>query len=358
VKLAKNIATHTLVPHGGLYSIENPNSGIVDFSSNVNPLGYPTAINKLLRSWMKNIPVYPDHTSKKLKRRLSSYLGVPINNLVVGNGATEVIYNFCRATTGKNTHVLIPIPTFGEYEAAVRLCAGKLQFFKTMNLEEGFSEFVKRIPNNGIVFVCNPNNPTGALISKKLIIQIVKSAKIKNTLVFVDECFMELTQTLQQSVIDQIQKLDNLFVLRSLTKSFGLAGLRVGYGVGNKKLISVLDKIKIPWNVNGFAQEAAVIALSQRRFLAKTRKLIKTEYKFLKNAIEKLDGFSCFESSTNFILIRTNTNSKQLQKKLLQKKILVRECSTFRGLNQNYIRIAVKTHKENLKLIKELESMV
>ncbi len=357
MKFAKNIATHTLVPHGGLYSIENPHSTVVDFSSNVNPLGYPTSVKKLLGSWMKKIPVYPDHNSKKLKKQLSSYLGISASNLVVGNGATEVIYNFCRAIIGKNTHVLIPIPIFGEYEAAVRLCAGKLQFFKTMNLEEDLAQFMKKISTNGVVFVCNPNNPTGALISKKSIIQIAKHAKTKNAMVFVDECFMELTQTPQQSVIDQIQKLDNLFVLRSLTKSFGLAGLRVGYGVGNKSLASILNKIKIPWNVSGLAQEAAITALSERDFLAKTRKLIKAESAFLQNYISELDDFSCFATTTNFILIKTKINSKRLQKKLLQKKILIRDCSTFRGLTQNYIRIAVKTHKENLKLVTALERL-
>ena len=357
MKFAKNIATHTLVPHGGLYSIENPYPSIVDFSSNVNPLGYPASVKKLLRSWMEKIPVYPDHTSKKLKKQLSTHLGISASNLVVGNGATEVIYNFCRAIIDKNTRVLIPIPTFGEYEAAVRLCAGKPQFFKTMNLEEDLTKFVKKIPANGLVFICNPNNPTGALTSKKSIIQIVKYAKIKNAMVFVDECFMELTQTPQQSTVDQIQKFDNLFVLRSLTKSFGLAGLRVGYGVGNKSLVSVLDKIKIPWNVSGLAQEAAVIALSEKNFLVKTRKLIKTESVFLKNYISKIDGFSCFETTTNFILIRTKINSKRLQKKLLQKKILIRDCSTFRGLTQNYVRIAVKTRKENLKLVNALEKL-
>jgi threonine-phosphate decarboxylase len=216
---------------------------------------------------------------------------------------------------------------------------------------------MKKIPKNGVIFVCNPNNPTGALVSKKSIMQIAKQAKTKNTMVFVDECFMELTQTPQQSVVDQIQKFDNLFVLRSLTKSFGLAGLRVGYGVGSKNLVSVLDKIKIPWNVSGLAQEAAVTALLDRDFLAKTRKLIKTESAFLKNHLSEFDGFSCFETATNFILIKTKTNSKRLQKKLLQKKILVRDCSTFRGLTQNYVRIAVKTHKDNLRLIKELRRL-
>lgn len=357
MKFAKNIATHTQIPHGGLYSIGNPGSQVIDFSSNVNPLGYPASLKKLLKNWMTKIPVYPDHASVRLKKQLAKYLGVQVGSLVVGNGATEVIYNFCKAIVGKKTQVLIPIPAFGEYEAAVRLCDGKLQFFKTMNLEEDLPKFVKKIPKKGAVFVCNPNNPTGALISKESMLKIVRAAKTKGSLVFVDECFMELTQDAHQSVIDQISKFENLFVLGSLTKSFGLAGLRVGYGVGNKKLISVLNKIKIPWSINGVAQEAAALVLSDASFLAKTRKLLKTESTFLRNSISVLDGFSCFGTSTNFILIKTKTSSKILQKKLVQKKILIRDCSTFRGLGKNYIRIAVKTHNENVKLINALEAL-
>ncbi|MGQ0771954.1 MAG: threonine-phosphate decarboxylase CobD [Nitrososphaerota archaeon] len=354
MKFAKNITTHTQVPHGGLYSIGNPGSKVIDFSSNVNPLGYPASL-KLLKNWMAKIPVYPDHASLRLKEQLAKHLGVQIGSIVVGNGATEVIYNFCRATIGKKIQVLIPVPTFGEYEAAARLCNGKLQFFKTMNLENDLPKFVKKIPKKGIVFVCNPNNPTGVLIPKDSMLKILKTAKKRGTLVFVDECFMELTQDARQSVIDQISKFENLFVLGSLTKSFGLAGLRIGYGIGNKKLVSVLNKIKIPWSVSGVAQEAAVLALSDANFLAKTRKMLKIESAFLRNSISKLDGFSCFDTSANFILIKTKTSSKILQKKLVQKRILIRDCSTFRGLGKNYVRIAIRTRNENVKLIKALE---
>jgi threonine-phosphate decarboxylase len=351
VKFAKSIENHILVPHGGLYSIKNPDYQILDFSSNVNPLGYPNSVAKLFKSWMKKIPVYPDHNQTKLKHKLAKHLGISENNLVVGNGATEIIYNFCRVMIGKNTKVLIPIPTFGEYEAASRLEGAKIEFFRTMNLAE--SAIIPKLPKNGIVFICNPNNPTGVLIPKQFMIRFIRSAKEKNTMVFVDECFMELTQK-SQSVIHEISKFDNLFVLRSLTKSFGLAGLRAGYGIGNKNLTSILNKIKIPWNVSGLAQEAATAAISDRGFLPKTRLLIKKESNFLRKSISKLEGFSCFDTSTNFILIKTDKNAKHLQKKLLKKNILIRDCSTFRGLDQNYIRIAVKTRKENLKLIRAL----
>jgi threonine-phosphate decarboxylase len=356
VKFAKHIASHISVPHGGLYSIENLNPAIVDFSSNVNPLGFPASVKKLLKTGLQKIPVYPDHNSTKLRLHLSKYVKTPIDNLVIGNGATEIIYNFCQAVIAKNTPVLIPVPTFGEYEAAVRLCGGKIEFFKTVNLNNDISNFIKKIPKNGCIFICNPNNPTGTLISKDEMLQILHAAKNRSTMMFVDECFMELTQNPKESLTDHMN-IGNLFILRSLTKSFGLAGLRVGYGIGDKKMISILHNIKIPWNVSGLSQEAAVLALSDKNFLPKTRKLIKNEHNFLKNSISKLNGFSCFDSSTNFILIKTRTKSKTLQKKLLKRNVLIRDCSTFRGLDEGYIRIAIKTHKENTKLVAALEKL-
>jgi threonine-phosphate decarboxylase len=148
-----------------------------------------------------------------------------------------------------------------------------------------------------------------------------------------------------------------LFVLRSLTKSFALAGLRIGYGVGTKQMIFVLNKIKIPWNVSGLAQQAASAALSHSFYLENVKKIIKKESFYLINSISKLKDFQCNSTSTNFILIKTKIKSKTLQKKLLEKKILIRDCSTIRGLNDNYIRIAVKTRKENKKLIQALEKL-
>lgn len=356
MRFAKNISGHVSVPHGGPYSINDPKYAIVDFSSNVNPLGFPTPVKKLLKTNLQKISAYPDPNSTELKRNLAKYLHTSINNLIIGNGATEIIYNFCRAAINKNTRVLIPIPTFGEYEAAARLCEGKVEFFKTMNLSADISNFIKKIPKNGCVFICNPNNPTGSLTPKYAMLQILRAAKSRSAVMFVDECFMELTQSPQESIADHASS-EHLFVLRSLTKSFGLAGLRVGYGIGNKKMISILHNIKIPWNVSGLSQEAAVLALSDKDFLSKTRRLLQKENNFLKHSISKLNGYTCLDSSTNFILIKTKTKSKTLQRRLLKKNILIRDCSTFRGLDESYIRIAVKTHKENKKLVKALETL-
>lgn len=357
MKFAKNIEFHRAVHHGGPYSIDKQNSKILDFSSNVNPLGTPNSVKKSLKSFVKKIPTYPDHDSTRLKEKLAKYLGLSTNRLMVGNGATEIIYDFCRATIGKSTKVLIAVPTFGEYEAASLLCGAKPQFFKTMDLQADLQKFIQKIPKKGVVFLCNPNNPTGTMISKSSMIQIIKTAKAKSALVFVDECFIELTKKHNETVIALVSKFENLFVLRSLTKSFGLAGLRLGYGVGSKKLTSILNRIKIPWSVNGLAQIAGISALSDKTFLAKTQNLLEKESLFLQNSISKLSGFSCYDTQTNFILIKTKQESKLVQKKLLRKNILVRDCSNFKGLDSHYIRIAVKTHKENQMLLRALQTL-
>ena len=357
LRVNRNIASHKPVSHGGPYSIKKPQNDLLDFSSNINPFGASPIVRRFLKKKLGTISEYPDSDSKNLRKTLQQYVKIPYEQIVMGNGATEIIYNFCQAFLNKKIPVLIPIPTFGEYEAAARLAGCKISFFKTMNLEKDLDDFIEKVPRNGFVFVCNPNNPTGTLISKKNLQKIIQAAKKKSTGIFIYESFIELVPDSNESMIKYVKKYNNLFILRSMTKSFGLAGIRVGYGIGNKQIISTLSKIKIPWNISGIAQHAARAALCSTFYMNKTRKVIKKESKYLRNKISNIHGFECHDTTINFILIKTKLKSKILQKKLLKKKILIRDASTFRGLNNNYIRIAVKTRKENQKLVKALEKI-
>jgi len=356
--LEKNVSNHHVIQHGGFYSSGlQYDSRFIDFSSNVNPLGFPSSITKMINKNKSLLSVYPDPDSSKLRDDLQKYTGIKKNQIIVGNGATEIIYNFCKVFLHKDSDVLIPIPTFGEYEAASRLSGSQITFFKTMNLNKNTSEFQDLVTKTNCIFVCNPNNPTGVLLSKNNLLKILESAYNKSVIMFLDECFIELVPDSYESLVQHLNEFDNLFILRSLTKSFGLAGLRIGYGLGNKKIIDVLQRIKIPWNVNGLAQMAASDVLSNASHLDKTRKLIKKELKFLKDSISKINGFICYDSSTNFILIKSRINSKKIQEKLIEKKILIRDCSNFRGLDNKFMRVAVRTHKENVKLVQALEEI-
>ena len=357
MKLDSAISSHKPVPHGGIYSIANPSLDLLDFSSNINPLGPSTKVLHTIKNQLNSLQIYPDSESVELRKKLESYTKISSSQIVVGNGATEIIYNFCKAFLSKKTTVLIPIPTFGEYEAAVKMVGAKVEFYKTMDLKKDLDNFISKIPKNGCVFICNPNNPVGYLTPKKYLKKIILAANKKNTLIFLDECFIELVPNFDESIILSVKKYNNLFILRSLTKSFGLAGIRIGYAVGAQKHISILNKIKIPWNVSGLAQYAACAALDTPNYLDKTKKIIQKEINYLKNNISKLDNFDCYDSVTNFILIKTKLKSTFLQKKLLKKKILIRDCKNFRGLGNNFIRIAVKTRKENQILVHALEKL-
>jgi threonine-phosphate decarboxylase len=188
-------------------------------------------------------------------------------------------------------------------------------------------------------------------------LKILESAYEKSIMIFLDECFIELVPSGDESVISYLKEFDNLFILRSLTKSFGLAGLRIGYGLGSKKMIEIIQKIKIPWNVSGIAQKASIQALDDKTHLSKTKYVIHRESKFLKDSISKIKGLKCYDSDTNFLLIKSDIKSDQIQKILLKKNIIIRNCNTFRGLNNNYIRIAIRKHHENLKLIEALRDL-
>ena len=357
IRTTHAIETHNPIIHGGRFSVNNQDPNILDFSSNVGPIGMPPSVKSLLKKRLDQLTLYPDLHSTTLSNDLKRFIGLPKSNLVVGNGAIEIIYNFCSAFLSKKT-VLIPVPTFEEYETAAKLSDSKISFFKTMNLSENIDLFISQIPVNGCIFICNPNNPTGNILSKKQLTKIISSAKQKSCIVFVDECFIELVPQSNQSVINLIKKYDNLFVLRSLTKSFGLAGIRIGYAVASKQIIDVLQKLKIPWSVNILAQEAGIIAIKNKSHLIKSKSIIKKEYDFLKNKISDIQGFECHDSSTNFLLIKTKQDSTKLQKKLLKKKILIRDCKNFRGLNNHYIRVAIKSHKDNLKLVSALRATI
>ena len=357
IRTKSSIRRHIPVIHGGKIPVKNSDHNIIDFSSNITPLGIPNSVKLIIKKNLDKVQFYPDPKSENVISSLEKYTHLSKSNIIVGNGAIEILYNFCFAFLSKTTKVLIHVPTFQEYETAVKLNNCKISYFKSLNLSTNIDSFISQIPKSGCIFLCNPNNPTGELLSKKELLSIIIVAKKLKTIVFIDECFIELVPKSNESVISYVKKYDNLFILRSLTKSFGLPGLRIGYACGSKEIIKILQKIKIPWSVNSLAQDAANVVIKNTSHLKKSNIIIKKELKYLEDNISILNGFECISSSTNFILIKIKYDSTKLQTKLLKNKILIRDCKNFRGLDNHYIRIAVKSHKDNVKLVKALEKI-
>ena len=337
---------------------------ILDFSSSVNPLGPSKKALKAAKNSFKEIPAYPDSNSNELRQAIADHFdGLSKNNVIVGNGSTELMYLFAETFMKKGDTAVIPAPTFGEYESAVRKTGETPKFVKLdKNFNVEADVFAREMAGAKIVFLCNPNNPTSILIPTETLKGIIEEALAQDSLVFLDEDFLEFVENEQAlSMINKIKAYPNLFILRSFTKIFGLTGLRVGYGIASEEIINVLLCAKIPWNVNCLAQAAAVVALKDEEHLRVTRELIKNEKAFLSTELEKIKSFKVFPPDANFFFIdirKSGLTATELKNKLLRQGILIRDCTSFRGLDPYYIRVAVKTREENERLIEALKRTV
>ena len=347
--------------HGGIYSTMNPLKVKIDFSSNINPLGISRYVLKEIKKNIKQISnIYPDPNCTLLKESIAEYIknGIDKNWINIGNGATELIHNFVRCISLENS--IIPSPTFCEYELASKRCKMKIDYVplsKKLRIESDLIiEKVKK-NSNSLIFLCNPNNPTG-LVNTGVIEKILSSINNSKTILLVDESFIDFLNDIEKkSIISKIKEFDNLSILRSMTKSYGLAGLRLGYLIANPKLIQQLKSYQISWNVNGIAQIAGIAALKDQEHLCKTKKIVQKEREYIYNKINKKESYAnALRSEVNFFLIKLrNVNSTIYQKIMLNfHGIFVRDCSTFTGMSNDFIRVAVRTHRDNLMLLKAI----
>jgi threonine-phosphate decarboxylase len=355
--------------HGGkVWEIEKETGQdrkkVMDFSSNINPLGFSRKALEAINKNLEQIPVYPDSDSTALREAIAaSFSGINSNNVVVGNGSTELIYLFAETFLEKDDVALIPAPSFGEYENAVRKAGGKP---RCLRLPEDFcvesSLFSGDMKDAKMVFVCNPNNPTGILTAHEVLVEIIEEALEEDVLVFLDEDFLGFVDEEKQvSLIDEMDSYPNLFVLRSFTKVHGLTGLRVGYGVASEEITELLSNAKIPWNVNCVAQAAASAALTDKEHLRKTCELIRTERAYVTRELERINGFKLYPAYANFVFVdvrESGFTSAQIKTKMLEQGVLIRDCSSFRGLDEYYIRVAVKTRQENEGMLEALAKVV
>jgi L-threonine-O-3-phosphate decarboxylase len=337
---------------------------ILDFSSSVNPLGPSKKALEAAKKAFSQIPAYPDSNSNELRQAIANHFkGLTKDKVIIGNGSTELMYLFAEAFLNQGDKVIIPAPTFGEYEGAVRKAGVTPKF---ANLNKTFNIDTKLLASEMVgaklVFLCNPNNPTSMLIPQETLTEIIETALKQNTLVFLDEDFLEFVEKEKSlSMINKITKYPNLFILRSFTKIFGLTGLRIGYGIASPEIINLLSCAKIPWNVNCLAQAAAVAALKDEEHLQITRDLIRKEKAQLLCELIKISSFKIFPADANFFFIdirKSGLTAAELTSKLLSHGILIRDCTSFRGVDQYFIRVAVKTRVENERLIEVLKQIM
>ena len=331
---------------------------IIDFSANINPLGFPRNIKKFLEKGLNLALNYPDPECLYLKKAISKYLNIPAKNLLVGNGSIELIYLIPRLFA--KPKALILGPTFSEYERAVKANNGKVKYLladEKHNFKLSFISIAPHLRDIDIIFICNPNNPTAFLFQKEEIKKIIRDAP-KKTLIVIDEAFMDFIMKPDRfSFIYEAKQIKNILVIRSFTKFFSMAGLRLGFAVGDRTLIDSLKSIQHPWSVNSFAQLIAPLLMKDKQFIKRSMDFMKKERNYLCSKLKGIKAITVFEPTSNFILCKVKNNkitSTKLTQILGKSGILIRDCYNFYGLDNSFFRVAVKKRKENLKLLEAL----
>ena len=337
-----------------------PETTFLDFSANINPLGLPAPVKKALKRELATVVHYPDSQCQELIEKLAAYHRVDPETLLVGNGAAELIYLLAQGIASGKT--LIPVPTFYEYERAVTNFGGQVsRFYMGEKWHLNLTQLTEQLTEVSAVFLCQPNNPTGHLIPRDSLLSFARQCEQLGIFLIVDEAFIDFLEAAELlSLINVINQFKNLVVLRSFTKIYAFPGLRLGYLVANPSIIKRLRSLQPPWSINSLAQKAGVVALDCTDYVQRTRNLIKQERTFLINKLEKINGITPFPSEVNFILCKLDStliDAIALRKFLGQRGILIRECSSFHGLDEHFFRIAVRTHKENKILLNALERL-
>jgi histidinol-phosphate aminotransferase len=344
--------------HGGIDYAELKTLGltpdeILDFSVCTNPFMPPPGIKETLSS----MPVeqYPDSEATDLRQRLSECLGVPPENILAGSGTTELIRLVAMTYFRKGDPILILEPTYGEYEIAGRI-AGARPVKHRAKEEDNFMPRIadvaaltrKHRPRG--VFICNPNNPTGKYLSRREIETLLDAGE--DSLIVLDEAYIAFVAGSWNSV--DLTTQGNVVILRSMTKDYGMPGLRLGYAIAHQEIINNLRRVCSPWNVHIIAQKVGVAVLENREYLEQSLRQIQEAKRFLINGLSRL-GFRVLPSDANYFLLKVD-NARKFRSSLLKQGILVRDCTSF-GLPE-YVRIAPRTMPECEKLIAAIVSML
>ncbi|MEN8904360.1 MAG: threonine-phosphate decarboxylase CobD [Clostridiales bacterium] len=349
-----------LKTHGGdIYSyIREKKVKPIDFSANINPMGLPKDVKKCLKNSINSYESYPDIYCNKLVEAISLHENVRNEQIVCGNGAADIIYRMCYAIHPKKA--LLIAPTFSEYEAALKQVGCEIQYYvlKSENEFKIQSDILNLINGLKIVFICNPNNPTGMLIDNKLLYEIAIKCRQINSYLIIDECFLDFTEEKENTSFKKyLCEFDHLVILKAFTKSFAMAGLRLGYCISsNVEFLKNIYKASQPWSVSTPAQIAGVCALKDKEYINKTIYNTAKERKYLTKGLKNI-GLHVFESYTNFILFKIDYNI-DLYGKLYEKGILIRKCNDFKELDNRYFRIAVKSHRDNIIILKALNEII
>ena len=379
--------------HGGnIYKVfrEKNIKEILDYSSNINPYGIPESLKKRITENLEVLERYPDPDYVELRQKLANLNKVNLSDIILGNGATEIIFLFMKVINPKK--ILIVSPTFGEYERAVKATeiSGdtvslsssngdnknienkkiEIEYFELKESDD-FKLNIGNLKNElenkyDLLIICNPNNPTGKFLKLAQTEEILKECNKYNTKLFIDEAFIEfLADRMKESIINTEENKKNLFVTRAFTKFFAIPGLRLGYGMYfDKELEQKISEKKEPWSVNNIAEMAGLTVLDDTEYIEKTLKWIVEEKIYMYEKLNEISGIKSYETEVNFItgkidekLFSEGLNVKVLREKMLEQGILIRDASNFKFLDERFFRLAIKDRASNERVIEAMKEI-
>ena len=331
---------------------------IIDFSSNVNP-HIISDLGKYVLEGLEKSRSYPDINYTNLRNNISDYIKVDSELIIPGNGATEIIYLLMKSIKRR---LAILNPTFSEYGRGAKLNNLEIIDFH-LKEENNFSidldEIQKNMDKFDSLFICNPNNPNGKVKDLNELLDLMIENDI---LLIVDETFMEFVgEEEKYSLINKIEQTPNLFILKAVTKFFGMPGLRLGYGVtSNKQIIKNIYEYKEPWTINSFAENLSNYLFKDKEYINGSKDYYINERKFMLEELRKISRLKVYDTDTNFVLIKLDDDeANSLKLELFEKyNILIRDASNFIGLDKSYIRVAIKSHNDNKVLIESLRKIL
>ena len=360
----------TVHMHGGdLDAIERkygiPKNEIIDFSGNINPFGFPESIRNALSQNIDIVCTYPDKNYTALRESISAYTGADANNIVVGNGSTELISTFIKSVNAKKTVILGP--AYSEYEHEASLTGGSFTYFP-LKEEEGFLLNLEGLlqaltPQVNLFIACNPNNPTGTAITVSQMERILDHCQKNGTSVMIDETYIEFSDSLDEICsIPLVEKYENLFVIRGVSKFFAAPGLRLGYGIcKNQTYLDLLKTIQDPWSVNILASFAGERLFGDLDFIQRTKKLISSQRQILMEELSRWKNVRVYPSSSNFILLKLLTkkiDAAEIFEQLIHQKMLIRDAASFPFLDETFLRFCLQLPEQNAALLAALKKLV
>ena len=330
--------------------------GVLDFSANLHPLGMPPQVAQAARDAVAQAVHYPDPLCRALGDAIAARDGVGPEQVICGSGAADLIFRLCL--TLRPARALVTAPTFSEYEQGLALSGCAVERFlllpqRQFDVEDAILEAI--VPGMDLIFLCNPNNPTGRLIAPELLKQILRRCGETGTRLVLDECFLELTDG--ETMAGSLAENPHLFLLRAFTKTYAVPGLRLGYGLcSDGALLERLYAAAQPWSVSTVAQAAGVAACACRDWPERGREILRLQRPKLMEALGSL-GCTVWEGQANYLLFRA-PSVEDLKERLLEKCVLIRSCANYHGLGPDFYRVCVRREEENNQLIQAMREVL